>query len=324
MFFSSLKDCGISEKEYERAVNVWKVSGFKNLVEYRDLYLKTDVLLLCDVAEKFIRVCLKKYGLDPSHYFSSPGHSWGAMSKMTGVQLEKINNVDIHLFLEKGMKGGVSYISKRYSKSNENTDITYWDMNNLYGTVMSFGYLPCCGFKFLSEEEIKVFGLDSTPNNSLIGYILEVDLEYPTYLHDLHNDYPLCPENIEFSYDMLSRYCKDIADRYGIKVGGVKKLIPSLGDKVEYVVHYRNLKYYLSLGMKLVKIHRILSVKQSNWLKVFTDFNTEKRKQSNDEFNIGLYKLFTNCIYGKSIENIRKRLNVKLINDKKNISKNCS
>ena len=100
-------------------------------------------------------------------------------------------------------------------------------------------------------------------------------------------------------------------------------MIPSLGDKVEYVVHYRNLKYYLSLGMKLVKVHRFLSSKQSNRLKVFTDFNTEKRKQSNDEFKKGLYKLFNNCIYGKSIDNIRKRINVKLINDKKNIPKNC-
>ena len=87
---------------------------------------------------------------------------------------------------------------------------------------------------------------------------------------------------------------KDIADWYGIKVGGVKKLIPNLGDKLKYVVHYKNLQYYLSLGMKLVKIHRILSFKQSNWLKKYVDFNTEKRKQSNDEFNKNLYKLLNN------------------------------
>ena len=123
MFFSSLKDCGISEKEYERAVNFWRVFSFKNLVEYHDLYLKTDVLLLCDVFEKFISVCLKDYGLDPCNYFSSPGLSWDAMLKMTGVQLEKINNIDMHLFLEKAMRDGVSYISKRYRKSNENADI---------------------------------------------------------------------------------------------------------------------------------------------------------------------------------------------------------
>ena len=122
---------------------------------------------------------------------------------------------------------------------------------------------------------------------------------------------------------MLSKYCKDIADWYGIKVVGVKKLIPNLGDKVEYVVHYKNLKYCLSLGMKLVKIHRILSFRQSDWLRKYVDFNTEKRKQNNDEFNKNLYKLLNNCIYGKSIENIRKKINVKLINGKKNIFEMC-
>ena len=132
-FFSSLKDCGISEKEYQRAWDVWNVFEIKNLGEYYDLYLKTDVLLLCDVFEKFINVCLKDYGLDPCHYFSSPGLSWDAMLKMNGIQPEKISDIDVHLFLEKGMRGGVSYISKRYSKGDENTEIIYWDANNLYG-----------------------------------------------------------------------------------------------------------------------------------------------------------------------------------------------
>ena len=116
---------------------------------------------------------------------------------------------------------------------------------------------------------------------------------------------------------MLSRYCSDIADWYDIKVSGVKKLIPNLGDKIEYVAHYENLKYYLSLGMKLVRVHRILNFKQSNWLKSYVDFNTEKSKQSPDPFNQNLYKLLSNCINGKSCENIRRKINVKLINDKK-------
>ena len=154
------------------------------------------------------------------------------------------------------------------------------------------------------------------PENSLIGYILEVDLEYPHSLHNLHNDYPLSPEKIEVSY-MLSSYCKELADWYDIKVGGVKKLIPNLCDKIRYVIHYKYLIYYLSLRMKLVKIHKILSFKQRNRLKVFTDFNTDKRKGSNDEFSKNLYKLLHNGIYRKSIENIRKRINVKLVNDKR-------
>ena len=153
VFFNSLKDCGITDEEYFRACNVWKVFDIKNLGEYQDLYLKTDVLFLCDVFEKFIDVCLKDYGLDPRHYFSSPGLSWDAMLKMTGIRLEKISNIDAHLFLEKGVRGGISYISKRYSKSSNDISIVYWDMNNLYGTVMSFDYLPHEGFKFLSEKK---------------------------------------------------------------------------------------------------------------------------------------------------------------------------
>ena len=144
-FFNSWKNCGIREEKYFRAYNVWKVFDIKNLREYHDLYLKTDVLLLTDIFEKFIDVCLKDYGLDPYHYFSSPGLSWDVMLKMTGIRLEKIHDIEMYLFLEKGMRGGVSYISKINSKSDE----MYWDMNNLYGTVMSFDYLPYDGFKWL-------------------------------------------------------------------------------------------------------------------------------------------------------------------------------
>ena len=117
--------------------------------------------------------------------------------------------------------------------------------------------LPYCGFKFLSQKEIDIGDLNISAN-SPVGYISEVDLEYCKELHDSHSNYPLCPEKIEISSDMLSDYCKDIADQYEIKVGDVKKLIPNLGDKIKYIAHYKNLEYHLSLGVKLVKIHRIL------------------------------------------------------------------
>ena len=223
-FFSLLKDCGINEKEYQRAINVWKVLRIKNLGEYHDLYLKTDILLLCDMFEKFIKTCLEYYCLDPSHYFSSPGLSWDAMLKMTGIELEKINDINVHSFIKKGMRGGISYISKRCSKNDNNT-IMYWDANNLYGWAM-IQPLPVSDFTFLSEKEIDRFNLDSIDENSSIGYILECGLEYSKELHDLHNYYPLSPEKIEVSSDMLSRCCSDIANKYRIKVGGVKKLIP--------------------------------------------------------------------------------------------------
>ena len=135
-FFNSLKDCGINEKEYQKAINIWKVFKIKQLGEYHDLYLKTDVLVLCDVFEKFIKTCLEYYCLDPSHYFSSPGLSWDAILNMIGIKLEKINHIDTNLFIEKGMRGGISYISKRYAKADDNNTIMYWDANNLYGWAM--------------------------------------------------------------------------------------------------------------------------------------------------------------------------------------------
>ena len=214
------------------------------------------------------------------------------MLKFDDFKLEKVSDIDMHLFLEKGMKGGVSYISKRYCKSDKDKTVMYWDANNLYGYAM-IQDLPYFGIKWLSDKEISNFDLNVS-ENSPIGYILECDLKYPKKLHDLHSDYSLCPEKIEVNSDMLSDYCFDIADQYGIKVGGVKKMIPNLVDKVKCVVHSKNLQYCLSLGMKLIKIHRILSFKQSDWLKKYVDFNTKKRRESSDEFDKNLYKL--SCI----------------------------
>ena len=268
--------------------------------------------MLCDVSEKFIDVCFKDYGLDPCHYFSSPGLAWDAMLKMTDIKLEKINDIDMYLFLEKGTRGGILYISKRHSKSSNHNDILYWDMNNLYGWAMGCNYLPYGGFKWLNKKEIDNFDVFSIKENSNSGYILELDLEYCEELHNLHNDYPLCPELIKINYGMLS----DVG-KVG-KVGNVKKLIPNLYNKIKHPIHYRNLQYSLKLGMKLIKIHRILSFKQKKWLKIFTDFNTKKKRLSNDEFNKNLHKLFNNCIYGKSIENPRKKIKDQKIVNKPN------
>ena len=154
-------------------------------------------------------------------------------------------------------------------------------MNNLYDWAMS-GYLPYGRFKWL--KNVDNFDINSVSKKSPIEYIFEFDLEYPDKLHVLHSDYPLVPEKLAIFYDMLSNYCKKIADEYGIKVGDVKKLIPNLESKTNYVLHYRNLQSYLSLGMKLTKTHRVLRFKQSDWMKKYIDFNTEKRTNAANSF----------------------------------------
>ena len=159
------------------------------------------------------------------------------------------------------------------------------------------GYLP------QGEPELLIhtdnFDANSISEKSPIGYILEVDLKYPEKLHLLHNDYSLAPEKLAIPYDMLSDYCKKIADEYEIKVGDVKKLIPNLGNKTNYVLHYRNLQLYLSLGMKLTKIHRVLKFKQSDWMKKYIDFNTEKRTNAANSFEKDFFKLMINSVYDK-------------------------
>ena len=233
----------------------------KNMGDYHAHYLKKDVLLIADVFEKFIDTCLKYYELDPCHYFSSIGLSWDVMLKMTSVKLEEISDIDKCLFIEKGLKGKISYIAKRYAKANKkymndydpkkpSTFITYLDMNNLYHLAMS-EYLPYGGFKWL--ENVDGFDMMTISEQSPIGYFFEVHLKYPDELHELQNNYPPAPEKLAVSCDMLSNYCKKIADMYEINVDDVKKLIPNLGIKTNYVVHYRNLQLYLSLGMKLIK-----------------------------------------------------------------------
>ena len=119
---------------------------------------------------------------------------------------------------------------------------------------------------------------------SPIGYFLEVDLKYSDVLHEIHNDYPLASEKLVVSSDRLPKYCKRIADKYEIRVGDVKKLIPKLGNKTNCVVHCRNLQLHLSLGMKLTKIHRVRKFKQSDWMKKYIDFNTEKRINAANDF----------------------------------------
>ena len=176
------------------------------------------------------------------------------------------------------MRGGISYISKRHSKANnkfmksddnseENKYITYLDANNLYGLATS-QYFPYSEFiNIVNQKEINGFCLNSIGENSSIGYILEDDLKYSDYLHELHNDDLLAPEKLEISQNKLSNYCCNIASYYEIRIGGVSKLVQNLGNKSKYVAHCKNLQFYLSLGMKLTKVHRILKFKKSDWLK---------------------------------------------------------
>ena len=239
----------------------------------------------------------------------------------------------MQLFIEKGIRGGISYIAHRLAEANnkymKNYDINalisyimYLDANNLYGWAMSKP-LPYGKFKwvypettFYTNELNEIVVCDTIIQKKKgIGHIYEVDLEYPEELHDLHNDYPCAAEKIKVSDDMLSDYCREIKNKFNISSGNVNKLIPTLSDKKNYVLHEENLKLYLSLGLKLKKIHRVLEFREKPWLKQYIDFNTEKRKNAKNAFEKDFFKLMNNSVFGKTMENIRKRSNIKLETD---------
>ena len=221
---------------------------------------------------------------------------------------------------EQGIRGGITHISKRYAEANnkymkdynpdnESTFIQYLDANNLYGWAMS-QQLPTHGFKWMKDiTEEKVMEILEKANHSMSnlgrkGYIFEVDLEYPSKLWESHNDYPLAPEKMI--------------------VNGVEKLICHFKPRKNYVVHYRNLRQYLEMGMKITAVHRGISFYQSSWMEPYIRKNTELRKTAANNFEKDFFKLMNNSVFGKTIENIRKRQNIILVDNRKKAEKLAS
>ena len=311
-FYSKLSGKGITEKDYKHAWNVWNTFNMKTFKEYHELYNETDVLLLADVFENFRDLCLKIYGLDLVYYFTAPGLAWDACLKITDISLELLSENNMLLLFEKGIRGGISIISKRYGEANNkymgrgfnknkpSKYLMYLDENNLYGCGMSMK-LPTHGFKWLTGGEMdKIY--ENRHNLNKMPCILEVDLEYPENLHDLHNDYPLCPEKVK---------CKN----------GVEKLIPNLRDKTKYVLHYKNLIQCLDMGLKIKHIHKGIKFVESEWMKPYIDKNTNLRAKAKNNFEKDFYKLMNNSVFGKTMENIRNRVDVKLVNTEEKLRK---
>ena len=312
-FYSKLNDEDISDEDYQHAINVWNTFKCHTIKDYHDLYLKSHVLLLADVFENFRATCLKHYNLDPAHHYTSPGLAWDACLKETGQELELLHDYDMLMMFERGIRGGITHISKRYSEPNNkymkdynpdkpSTFIQYLDANNLYGWAMSQS-LPTDGFKWMKNiTKDKVMGILEKANDSMInpikkkGYIFEVDLEYPKDLWKSHNEYPLAPEKL--------------------KVNGVEKLICHFKPHKNYVIHYRNLRQCLEMGLVITAVHRGISFNQSPWMEPYIRKNTELRKTAANSFEKDFFKLMNNSVFGKTIENIRKRQNIILVDNR--------
>ena len=275
-----------------------------------DLYLRTDVVLLANVFESFRRVCLENYGLDPSHFYTAPGLAWKACLKKTKVKLKLLLDPDMFLMFERGIRGGITqsvhrwspannpYMGSEYDSNRPTKYLQYLDANNLYGWAMSQP-LPTGGFCWVELGKRN----SNTITEELVakkdyGYLLEVDVKYPRELHDYHNNLPFMCEKM--------------------KINGVEKLVSNLYYKRKYVIHIKALEQAVSHGLVLEKIHRCIEFKQSAWMKKYIDFNTnyKLRTAAKNDFEKDFYKLKNNSVFGKTMENIRKHRNIKLVNDK--------
>ena len=310
-FYSNLNTSGVSNKEHEHACKVWNEFKIRNMGKYHDLYLKTDTILLANVFESFRSICMKNYGLDPAHFYTASGLAWKACLKKTGIRLELLLDPDMLLMFERGIHGGITQSVHRWAAANnpymEEYDsnkptnyLQYLDANNLYGWAMSQP-LPTGEFKWIKCDEDSKDLVERFAGEKDYGYLLEVDVSYPKELHHLHNDLPfMCTK---------------------MKINGVEKLIPNLYYKRKYIIHIRALKQALDHGLILECIHRCIRFKQSPWMKEYIDFNTRLRTAAKNDFEKDFYKLMNNSVFGKTMENIRRHHNIKLVNNKEDYLK---
>ena len=312
-FYNTLNDTTISVEDYAHAQHVWNHFGCQTFQDYHELYLKTDVLLLQDIFENFRYTCLKNYQLDPARYVSAPALAWDAMLLFSKVQLDILPEwkSDIYMLYEKGIRGGVTMVSKRYAAKEENTCLHYVDANNLYGWAMSQP-LPTGDHYSVSDTEIQELNIDGLLSRPMdedeYGYTFVVDLRYPMYLHDAHNDLPLLPEKRKTERSMISDYqYKMYQETYGEerRFTSIAKLTPTLYDKTYYTLHERSLKQCLDLGLELKKIHKVIRFKQSTWMKGYIEHNTRMRTNATTDYEKDFFKLMNNSVFGKTMENVR-------------------
>ena len=286
-FYSKLNMSGVSDQDYEHTCRVWSDFGIRNLGEYHDLYLKTDVILLANVFEAFRKVCLDNYGLDPAHFYTASGLAWGTCLKKTRMRLELLLDPDMLLMFKRGIRGGITQSVHRWAKANNpymsseyvprepTRYLQYLDANNLYGWARSQP-LPTRGFHWV---DVKPNEISELANHSEKGYLLEVDVAYPRELHDYHNDLPFMCERMV--------------------IGRVEKLAPNLYYKKRYVIHIRALDQALKHGLALERVHRAIEFPQSAWMNEDIDFNTTLRTAATNDFEKDFYKLMNNLVFGK-------------------------
>ena len=313
-FFSKLKNDYPDDGEIERTREIIKLFNIKDGEDLTRLYCKSDVILLADVMEKFVKVSFEEYGINPLYCVSLPGFTYQCALKYSEIKQQTLQNKDLILLIENNIRGGISSVmGDRYVISDENKKILDMDATNLYGHSMS---------QMLPYDEIEMWHghpdlymnwleeILNTPDDNEIGYILEVDLKYPDNIKEKTKHFPFCPDKKKINPDKYTDYMKKIKPKNYTKS---KKLISNWTDKKTYLIHYRMLKFYVRHGMIVEKIHEIISFKQSKRLESCINFNTQKRNKAKNDFEKDFFKLLVNAAFGKFLENVGNRLELELI-----------
>lgn len=325
-FFNDLTQTPIDPKDYNFAQKVWEKFDCRNFGDYLKVYLFADLILLTDIFENFRNNCLNDYQLDPVHYFSSAHFTMDAFLRYSDQTIDLIRDVNMYLLFKKLVKGGLSMVSKRFSEASnkyltptlpvsDSTYLLYLDANNLYGWAM-MQPLPYRNFKWHQVSSELVSHILNLPCSSQKGYVLEVDLSYPSKYHSFHNDFPLAPEKDEIDFSDLSPFARDLCEKQSSKSSlNVPKLITTLRKKEKYVVYHKNLQLYLKLGLELTKTHKILEFEQKPIMKDYIEFNSAKRAASTNNFDSTFYKFLSNSLYGKTMERPDNKSQIKLANN---------
>lgn len=336
-FYDSLNIKECSSEDYNSAHEAWNVFSCQTFGDYILAYLKLDVHQLADVFEAFRALALREDGLDPSHYYTLPGLTLDSAFKMTRTRVDLIQEQDQYEFIEKGIRGGCTFVNTHYLHVNApeidpfsynpnlpRHEMLYLDMNNLYGHALS-AKLPYSEFTWLSEQEISLL---SQPNYLLnmdvdgdFGYLLEVDLIYPQEIHDKTKDFPFAPEKLKIGEEHLSDLMKRQISDLGMSTKTYEKLLLTQWDKPGYVVHFKLLQFYLRHGMQVQKIVQGIKFRQGAIFEKYISYNSSKRSSTNIAFERDFYKLKNNALYGKTVENVRRRMNFRLVNNEESLLK---
>ena len=324
------QDC--SPDDYHHAQNAWNQFDCKTFGDYMIAYLKLDVFLLADVFQEFRRVALEEDKLDPIHFVSLPAMSFKSAFKMTGETIHLLDDAEMYNLFERGIRGGLTFVNKHFTKAKTEGDdhihLKYYDQNNLYGSALSKP-LPHSNFTWLDETQLKHFSnptnILNIPDDGDWGYYFEVDLIYPNSIKDETADFPLAPESGEVTIDMFSNFMKQFYKKLEecgqSKYKPCRKLLLTQVDKENYLAHFSILKFYLEKGMILKKVHRIIKFYQKPFFKPYIDSNSRKRAAAKNAFEKDYYKYKNNSLFGKTMEDVRKRMNYKLVNDVNKMNK---